>query len=111
MIANIVFTHTRKGRLLLKARRISFCVRGPTPPNYTYVSIEGPFTLQPVDLEADIHPMAIRYYGPVQGERYFAAISRGGGWQDDILVRIHPECWLTVDYAKLGPPPKQPPTS
>jgi hypothetical protein len=97
---------SRKGRLLQKAQRISFCVQDPTPPFYKYVSIEGPFTIQPVDLERDIHPMAIRYFGPVNGEHYFTDISQGDGWKSDILVCIHPERWLSVDYSKLGPPPK-----
>jgi len=98
--------NTRKAKLLHKAGRISFCVQDPTPPNYKYVSVEGPFTVHPVDLERDIHPMAVRYYGPINGERYFAEIRRAGSWKDDILMRIHPERWLTVDYSKLGPPPK-----
>jgi hypothetical protein len=97
---------SRKGRLLQKAQRISFCVQDPTPPFYKYVSIEGPFTIQPVDLERDIHPMAIRYFGPVNGEHYFTDISQGDGWKSDILVCIHPERWLSVDYSKLSPPPK-----
>jgi hypothetical protein len=99
--------NTRKGKLLLKAKRISFCVQDPTPPNYKYVSIEGPFTTQPVDLEQDIHPMALRYYGAVNGERMFNDIRQGDGWKKDILVCIQPDRWLTVDYSKMGPPPKQ----
>jgi hypothetical protein len=98
--------NTRKARLLKKAQRISFCVQEPTPPFYKYVTIEGPFTIQPVDLERDIHPMAIRYYGPDQGERYIADIRQGGAWKNDILVCITPERWLTVDYSKLGLPPE-----
>ncbi len=94
--------NTRKGRLLRRVNRISFCVQDPTPPNYKYVSIEGPFTIQPVDLEHDIHPMALRYYGPVSGERFFADISQGESWKTDILICIHPERWLTVDYSKLS---------
>jgi hypothetical protein len=97
---------TRKAILLGKAQRISFCVQDPTPPNYKYVSIEGPFTIQPVDLERDIHPMALRYYGPEHGEYLFADISKNDNWKDDILVCIKTERWLTVDYSKMGPPPK-----
>jgi len=97
---------TRKARLMQKAQRISFCVQDPTPPNYKYVSIEGPFTIQPVDLERDIHPMALRYYGTEHGEHLFANISQSDGWKNDILVRITPERWLTVDYSKLAPPPE-----
>ena len=99
--------NTRKGKLLLMVKRISFCVQDPTPPNYKYVSIEGTFTTQPVDLEQDIHPMALRYYGAVNGERMFNDIRQGDGWKKDILVCIQPDRWLTVDYSKMGPPPKQ----
>jgi transposase len=98
---------TRKSKLLRIAKRISFCVQEPTPPYYKYVSIEGSFTIQPVDLERDIHPMTVRYYGLDYGERYFADISQGEGWKKDILVRITPERWLTVDYSKLGPQSKK----
>ncbi|OGO28213.1 MAG: hypothetical protein A2136_06890 [Chloroflexi bacterium RBG_16_54_11] len=94
---------TRKSKLLRKAMRISFCVQDDTPPNYKYVSVEGPFTIQPVDLERDIHPMALRYYGPVVGERFYADGSQGEGWKKDILVCLTPERWLTVDYSKLAP--------
>jgi nitroimidazol reductase NimA-like FMN-containing flavoprotein (pyridoxamine 5'-phosphate oxidase superfamily) len=97
---------SRKAGLLHKAKRISFCVQDTTPPNYKYVSIEGPFTIQPVDPERDIHPMALRYYGPIQGEKYFTEIKQNEGWMDSSMVCITPERWLTVDYSKLGPPPK-----
>jgi len=97
---------SRKAGLLQKTQRISFCVQDTTPPNYKYVSIEGPFTIRSVDLERDIHPMALRYYGPVYGEQYFAEVSRSDSWKKDLLVCISPERWLTVDYAKLGPAPE-----
>lgn len=93
---------TLKYSLLLKVKRISFCVQDPTPPYYKYVSVEGPFSIKPVDPERDIHPMAVRYYGPVHGERYYADIKDRGGWVDDVLVCIAIERWLTVDYTKLA---------
>ena len=98
--------NTRKAKLLQKVTRISFCVQDPTPPMYKYVSIEGPFTIEPVDLERDIHPMAIRYFGPEGGEAYFKDVSQGENWKNDIWVRIKPERWLTVDYSKLSPSSK-----
>jgi hypothetical protein len=97
---------SRKAGLLQKTQRISFCVQETTPPNYKYVSIEGPFTIQPVDLERDIHPMALRYYGSEHGEQLFANITQGEGWKDDLLVCIKPERWLTVDYSKLDLAPE-----
>ncbi len=92
--------NTRKYKLLQKTSRISFCVQDPTPPLYKYVCVEGPFNIRPVDLERDIHPMALRYYGPVAGEQYFAEVSQGEDWKTSVLVCLHPERWLTVDYSK-----------
>jgi hypothetical protein len=97
---------SHKARLLQNARRISFCVQDPTPPNYKYVSIEGPFTIQPVNLERDIHPMALRYYGPVDGEQYFADVNRDNSSKDTVLVCITPELWRTADYSKVSPTSK-----
>lgn len=93
---------SHKAKLLKTAQRISFCVQDPTPPFYKYVSVEGPFSIQPVDLERDIHPMAIRYYGPKYGESYYADVSRTDDWKSSILVCIHPERWLTADYSKTA---------
>jgi nitroimidazol reductase NimA-like FMN-containing flavoprotein (pyridoxamine 5'-phosphate oxidase superfamily) len=97
---------SRKAGLLQEAQRISFCVQDTNPPNYRYVSIEGPFTIKPVDLERDIHSMAVRYYGIENGERYFSEVSQSDSWMKDLLVCITPERWLTVDYSKLGLPSK-----
>jgi nitroimidazol reductase NimA-like FMN-containing flavoprotein (pyridoxamine 5'-phosphate oxidase superfamily) len=93
---------SRKARLLHKTQRISFYVQDPTPPMYMYVSIEGPFTIQPVDLEKDIHPMTLRYYGKEHGEQYFADITKDEIGKDTIMVCIRPEHWLTKDYSKQG---------
>lgn len=92
--------NTRKGQLLSKVMRISFCVQDPTPPFYKYVSIEGPFTIRPVEPEQDIHTMAIRYYGKEGGERYFADVSKDDGWKSSIMVCIHPERWYSADFSK-----------
>src|SRR5512135_2519696 len=54
---------TRRMKLLQKVNRISFCVQDPTPPNYKYVSIEGPFTIDDIVPDQDIRPLAIRYLG------------------------------------------------
>ncbi len=89
-----------KGKLLEKVQRISFCVQDPTPPCYKYVSIEGPFTIVPVNPERDIRPMALRYYGPEAGESYYADVCKGNNWKNDIRVRIHPERWLSADFSK-----------
>ena len=87
------------------AGRISVCVQDTHPP-YKYVSIEGPISIEPVQFERDVRPLALRYFGAERGEEYLASIGGAAGVAEDILVRVKPERWLTVDYSKLGPPQK-----
>lgn len=94
--------NTRKGHLLQDLPRISFCVQDPTPPYYKYVSVEGPVSIEPVDFERDVRALALRYFGAERVEGYLADIGGKEGVANDILVRLKPERWLTVDYAKLG---------
>ena len=96
-------TSSRKFRLLGKVTRISFCVQEPTPSYYKYVSIEGPFTLQQVDPERDIHGMALRYYGKNYGEQYFTDVLRTEEWKNTCMICIHPERWYTADFSKDQP--------
>ena len=89
---------SRKGRLLAAATRVSLCAQTEAPP-YQYVSVEGPVVhVGPVDRARDVRPMAHRYLGPELGEQYLAGTAEGAG--GEILVRIRPERWLTVDYRK-----------
>lgn len=95
--------NTRKARLLQSAPRISLCVQDPKPP-YRYVSVEGPVSIEPVQFERDVQPMAYHYYGLEKGAQFLASIGGEEGVAEDILVRLHPERWLTVDYSRLAPP-------
>ncbi len=91
---------SRKGRLLQQGVRISLCAQTETPP-YKYVSVEGPIVeIAPADLERDARPMAHRYLGPDFGDRYIEATSGQSDRSDSVRVRMRPERWLTVDYAK-----------
>ena len=88
---------SRKARLLQRAGRFSLCAQTETPP-YKYVSVEGPVVgLDPVDRERHSLPLAHRYLGREMGDRYVEATAGAG---DAVLVRVRPERWLTVDYAK-----------
>ncbi len=90
---------SRKGRLLLDVGRFSLVAQTETPP-YKYVSVEGPITsIDKPDLERDERPMAHRYLGQEFGDGYIEA-TRGDGDADNILVKMRPERWLTIDYAK-----------
>jgi hypothetical protein len=69
----------------------------PEPPNYQYVSVEGPIieTRRP-DIERDRKPLARRYFGTDLGDLY---VSSNVG-ADLLLFVMRPERWRTVDYRK-----------
>ena len=90
--------HSRKGRLLAHAGRFSLCVQTETPP-YRYVSVEGPITaIAAVDVERDVRPVARRYLGVEEGDRFLERTREV--YADSIVIRMRPERWLTADYAK-----------
>ena len=84
-----------KGRLLGAAGRASICAQREELP-YSYVSVEGPVEIVEATLEDRI-AMAVRYLGDTAGRAYTEQTLA----VDDILVRLTPERWFTVDYAKL----------
>jgi nitroimidazol reductase NimA-like FMN-containing flavoprotein (pyridoxamine 5'-phosphate oxidase superfamily) len=91
---------SRKGRLLSKGLRVSLCVQTESLP-YKYVSVEGPVVaIEPADVERDARALAHRYLGPELGDRYVEATSADRSAGGSVLVRIRPERWLSVDYAK-----------
>jgi nitroimidazol reductase NimA-like FMN-containing flavoprotein (pyridoxamine 5'-phosphate oxidase superfamily) len=91
---------SRKGKLLATGTRISFCVQTETAP-YKYVSVEGPVVgIEPADRERDTRPLAHRYLGPELGDRYIEATADDRAAGESVLVRMRPERWLCVDYAK-----------
>ena len=91
---------SRKARLMRAARRMSLCVQTETAP-YSYVSVEGPFHLGPVDYERDVREMALRYLGAEMGAAYLAAMHPGGSVEGTVLVTLTPERWYSVDYSKM----------
>ncbi len=91
---------SRKGKLLSAGSRVSLCAQTESAP-YAYVSVEGPITIERPDYGQHIRAIAHRYLGPENGERYLAS---GGGEREmdhQILVRLRPQRWLTVDYGKV----------
>lgn len=86
---------SRKGRLIELNSRLSLAAQTEAPP-YKYVSVEGRVSaIEPAD-EATLRAMAIRYLGEKQGTAY----ADGSGVEGQITVRVTPERWLAVDYAK-----------
>lgn len=90
--------NSRKARLLRAAGRASFCVQHENRP-YKYVSIEGPVTIEGVDLVKHVQALAYRYLGPQEGEKYITAAGGSSAGNGDILVRIQPERWISEDYS------------
>ena len=89
---------SRKGRLLERAGRFTLCVQTETTP-YRYVSVEGPIVgIGPADGERDLRPSAQRYMGVEGGNAYVDSTREEHA--ENVLVRMRPERWLTVDYAK-----------
>ena len=90
---------SRKGKLLEDVGRFSLVAQTETPP-YKYVSVEGPIiSIGKPDLERDERPMAHRYLGKELGDGYIES-TRGEGESDNMLVKMRPERWLTIDYSK-----------
>ena len=91
---------SRKGRLLEKTGRFSLVAQSEQPP-YRYVSVEGPIvSIAKSELARDERPLAHRYLGPEFGERYLEATGGEDARGDNVVVRMRPERWLSVDYSK-----------
>ena len=90
---------SRKAQLLRRAQRFSLCAQTETPP-YKYVSVEGPIVaIEAADLERDRRPLAHRYLGVAAGDRYIEMTR--AETVENVLIRMRPERWLTVDYGKV----------
>jgi len=88
---------SRKGKLLERTGRVSLGVQTETLP-YKYVSVEGPIVaIEAADLERDRRPLARRYLGAEMGDAYLESTRDVVG---NVLFRMRPERWLTVDHAK-----------
>ena len=91
---------SRKGRLLALGMRVGFVVQSEAPP-YRYVSVEGPVvSVAPSPGDAEERELAHRYLGREAGDAYVASTAPRREAEPNILVRIRPERWLSVDYRK-----------
>ncbi|HEU4428981.1 MAG TPA: pyridoxamine 5'-phosphate oxidase family protein [Myxococcota bacterium] len=92
---------SRKGKLLRSGARVSLVAQNEAAP-YQYVSVEGPVTaIEPVKDREVLRVLARRYLGKEGGDAYVAATAQSYEHEPNVLVRIRPERWLTVDYAKV----------
>jgi PPOX class probable F420-dependent enzyme len=87
---------SQKARAIAAAGRFSLCAQDERPP-YRYVSVEGPAVIENLEL-AERLAMARRYLGTEGGDAFIAANPAGA----EVIVRMTPQRWLTVDYGKAG---------
>ena len=67
---------------------------------YKYVSVEGPIVaIEPANLDRDRRPLAHRYFGVRAGDQYIERTR--AETVENVLVRMRPERWLTVDYGNV----------
>lgn len=89
-----------KAALIDESGRFSLCAQSEVMP-YKYVSVEGAVTsIEPFDVEADLRPMSRRYLGDEMGDAYVDSEPPG----DNVTIRMQPQRWYTVDYAKMAAP-------
>ena len=94
----ITGSDSRKGKLLTPGSRVSLAAQTEDAP-YKYVSVEGPITAIEATDAATLLAMAQRYLGEEMG----AAYAQGSDLSEQVTVRIQPQRWLAVDYAKASP--------
>lgn len=91
----------KKTGCIRAAAQASLCVQTETPP-YKYVTVEGPTTIVPLDDDAFVRRVAHRYLGEQVGDYYVQSTAAERARSGEVLIRLTPQRWLTVDYAKMG---------
>ena len=86
---------SEKVRLLERAGHASLCAQREELP-YAYVTVEGRVEIDLTD-QATRVDIATRYLGTPAGIEYVDANPDA----DDVVVRLHPTRWRTIDFAKL----------
>ena len=85
---------SEKVRLLRQAGRASLCAQREDLP-YAYVTVEGPVEIELTDRATRVD-IANRYLGAPAGAEYVDANPDA----DDVVVRLHPTRWRTIDFSK-----------
>jgi PPOX class probable F420-dependent enzyme len=89
--------NTRKAAAIRAAGRFSLCTQDESPP-YKYVTVEGPVAVEEASHDERLD-LARRYLGLEGGDAYVLAVPTDG----QVVFRMTPERWLTVDYSKVYP--------
>ena len=85
---------TRKARAIEAACRFSLCAQDERPP-YKYVTVEGPASSSRTPATP-----AARAGPPVPGRRGGDAYMAANPGDTQVMIRMTPEHWLSVDYGR-----------
>ncbi len=86
---------SEKVRLLEQSGHASLCAQREDLP-YAYVTVDGPVEIDTTDRATRVD-IASRYLGSDAGAAYVEANPD----DDDIVVRLRPTRWRTMDFSKL----------
>ncbi|HEX2321435.1 MAG TPA: pyridoxamine 5'-phosphate oxidase family protein [Streptosporangiaceae bacterium] len=92
---------SRKARAVQTAGWLSLCAQDEAWP-YKYVTASGPASVVGPAGHADQRAMAARYLGDQGADEYMAWVTASGEADEQIVIEMTPQTWLTVDYGKPG---------
>ena len=91
----------RKTACIRAVGHMSLCAQTETPP-YKFVTVEGPASITPLDDDVLVRRIAHRYLGEQLGDYYVQTTAAERARSGEVLVRLTPRRWLSVDYTKMG---------
>lgn len=101
LVILITGRESRKTRAVRAAGWLSLCAQSETWP-YRYVTASGPAVISGPASHAGQRAMASRYLGEEGADQYMAWVTASGEADEQIIIEMTPQAWLTVDYGKLG---------
>jgi len=91
---------SRKVQAIRAVNWLSVCVQYEAWP-YQYVTASGPAAITGPASHADQLTMAVRYLGQEGAKEYMASVTASGEADEQIMVEMTPQTWLSADYRKL----------
>jgi nitroimidazol reductase NimA-like FMN-containing flavoprotein (pyridoxamine 5'-phosphate oxidase superfamily) len=92
---------SRKAWAVGTAGWLSLCAQDEAWP-YKYATVSGPAAIAGPASHEDQRAMAVRYLGEAGAEDYMAWVTDSGELDEQVVIEMTPQSWLTVDYSKQG---------
>jgi hypothetical protein len=90
---------SRKARAVQQAGWLSLCAQDEAWP-YKYVTASGPAAVSGPASYAVQRVLAVRYLGDAGAEEFMEWVTASGEVDEQIIIEMTPQTWLTVDYSK-----------